>query len=268
MAVAAPGEELVAAVSYPPVRKGWLLDDDLSGTSCSTALVSGLVALTRAKYPSLSAREVLRRITYTAQDVPPHGHDKRTGHGVVRPYEALTAEIPAGAPNPVYDRWLQSQRTRPFQPVSSPYPQEEEFVPFRTTVLNYVKIASAVGGVLVPLIAPSSSSSCAMDVAAYGPRNSERLSASPRGHRGRTRTADDDVVHGALRAVRMSLRRTLSQPFNVPAQLGELSKHSAFAESARPLLPSVRRRRPARPALYGERGRTACDGRRIRRDRP
>lgn len=73
-----------------------------SGTSQATALTSGVVALIRAKNPDMSAREVVQRLIYTAKDVGPKGKDDQTGYGLIIADKALTATVPASAPNPVY----------------------------------------------------------------------------------------------------------------------------------------------------------------------
>ncbi|POM26784.1 putative subtilase-type serine protease precursor [Actinomadura rubteroloni] len=84
-------------------RKGKMIR--ASGTSASTALTSAVVALVRAKFPSMSAREVVQRIVATAKDVGPSGKDEQTGYGLVMPYRALTADVPKNAANPVYAEW-------------------------------------------------------------------------------------------------------------------------------------------------------------------
>lgn len=95
--VAAPGAEIAAVTGDGRVY-------DSSGTSNSAALVSGVVALIRAHHPDESAHQVVNRLLTTAQDLGEPGTDTATGHGLVRPYEALTtAAVPPGAPNPIYD---------------------------------------------------------------------------------------------------------------------------------------------------------------------
>lgn len=81
-----------------------------SGTSTSTALAAGAVALVRAKYPKMSGRDVVRRIIATARDSGLRGVDLQTGYGLLRPYHALTDRVDVTAPNPVYARWDQTQR--------------------------------------------------------------------------------------------------------------------------------------------------------------
>lgn len=64
------------------------------GTSYSAALVSGAAALVRAKYPDLSAGEVIHRLTSTATDIGKPGRDDECGYGVLNIVKALTADVP------------------------------------------------------------------------------------------------------------------------------------------------------------------------------
>jgi type VII secretion-associated serine protease mycosin len=73
------------------------------GTSSATAIVSGAAALVRAKYPDLSAPEVIHRLTATATDIGKPGRDNECGYGVLNVVKALTADVPplaAGDPPP------------------------------------------------------------------------------------------------------------------------------------------------------------------------
>src|SRR5690606_26836724 len=65
----------------------------VDGTSFSTAYVSGLAALVRARFPHLRAQQVMDRITRTAHG-PGAGRDDRIGHGLIDPLAALTAHLP------------------------------------------------------------------------------------------------------------------------------------------------------------------------------
>ncbi|MBL7254833.1 S8 family serine peptidase [Paractinoplanes lichenicola] len=67
---------------------------DVSGTSPAAAIASGAAALVRAKFPELSAREVVHRITATADDIGPPGRDDECGFGRLNIVKALTAEVP------------------------------------------------------------------------------------------------------------------------------------------------------------------------------
>ncbi|WP_459758420.1 S8 family serine peptidase, partial [Mycobacterium riyadhense] len=80
--------------AYPPIHPG---DKNMPiwGTSFSAAYVSGVAALVRAKYPGLSAHQIINRIVQTAHN-PPRGVDNQVGYGVVDPVAALTFDVPAG----------------------------------------------------------------------------------------------------------------------------------------------------------------------------
>ncbi|MEV4410900.1 S8 family serine peptidase [Catellatospora sp. NPDC049609] len=85
-----------------------------SGTSDSTAIVSGAVALVRAKYPELSAADVIHRITATAVDKGPAGRDPQYGYGVLDIVAALTADVPPlASPTP------SASANRPTEPDSN-----------------------------------------------------------------------------------------------------------------------------------------------------
>lgn len=70
-----------------------------AGTSFSAAIVSGVAALVRAKYPQLTSHQVINRLLHTAR-APARGVDNQVGHGIVDPYAALTWDVPAGDPVP------------------------------------------------------------------------------------------------------------------------------------------------------------------------
>jgi len=65
-----------------------------TGTSGAAAIVSGAVALVRAKFPQLSAADVIHRITATADDIGPPGRDNECGFGELNIVKALTADVP------------------------------------------------------------------------------------------------------------------------------------------------------------------------------
>jgi type VII secretion-associated serine protease mycosin len=65
-----------------------------TGTSSATAILAGAAALVRAKYPRLSAAEVVHRLTATADDKGAPGRDPEYGYGVVNLVAALTADVP------------------------------------------------------------------------------------------------------------------------------------------------------------------------------
>ncbi|MGY0491351.1 S8 family serine peptidase [Streptomyces sp. WG-D5] len=77
--------------------------DQANGTSGATAYTSAALALLKQKFPDLSAGQLVNRLTKTAgltdsvQGVTlPDDH---YGYGIIKPYSALTKEIPAGPKN-------------------------------------------------------------------------------------------------------------------------------------------------------------------------
>jgi subtilisin family serine protease len=70
-----------------------------TGTSDATAIIAGAAALVRAKFPKLSAVEVIHRLTATADDKGPPGRDDQYGYGIVNLVKALTADVPPLTPS-------------------------------------------------------------------------------------------------------------------------------------------------------------------------
>ncbi len=81
--VAAPGEAVTPLGSQP-----------VSGTSYAAPVVSGLAALIRARFPVLTARQVMQRIESTAHH-PPAGRDPLVGNGII---DALAAVSTGASP--------------------------------------------------------------------------------------------------------------------------------------------------------------------------
>jgi type VII secretion-associated serine protease mycosin len=85
--IAAPGVDIQSTGRNGQYRRA-------SGTSSATAIVSGAVALIRSRYPDLSAKEVVHRLTSTAVDKGAPGRDEEYGYGVLDIVAALTADVP------------------------------------------------------------------------------------------------------------------------------------------------------------------------------
>lgn len=72
---------------------------EADGTSDATAYVSATAALVRAKFPDLTAGQVINRLIKSAtmldHDVK-KTPDEEYGYGIIRPYKALTMDIPKG----------------------------------------------------------------------------------------------------------------------------------------------------------------------------
>ncbi|MEH0841404.1 type VII secretion-associated serine protease mycosin [Micromonospora sp. CPCC 205711] len=75
----------------------------VQGTSFASPLVAATAALIRARYPQMSAGDVVNRLLVTAKDIGPAGRDDRFGYGLVDPVAALTADVPATHRNPLDD---------------------------------------------------------------------------------------------------------------------------------------------------------------------
>ena len=73
----------------------------VQGTSFAAPLVTATATLIRARYPQLSAANVINRLISTARDLGPAGRDDRFGYGEVDPVAALRADVPQVAGNPL-----------------------------------------------------------------------------------------------------------------------------------------------------------------------
>ncbi|MFV8171479.1 type VII secretion-associated serine protease mycosin [Mycolicibacterium peregrinum] len=104
--ISAPGENISSVSNAPggglanalPTDQGKLIP--LSGTSYATAYVSGVAALVRSKFPDLNARQVVHRLTTTAQGAA-RSPSNVIGAGGVDPVAALTwdvADMPLDGP--------------------------------------------------------------------------------------------------------------------------------------------------------------------------
>jgi type VII secretion-associated serine protease mycosin len=113
--ISAPGVDIVSTNAGGGYRIG-------TGTSDATAIVSGAAALVRARFPNLSAAEVVHRLTATATDAGPPGRDEEYGFGVLNLVDALTKDVPP----------IQGTPTAPVRPttrVAGPNPGNSGGVP-------------------------------------------------------------------------------------------------------------------------------------------
>ncbi|HEX6076088.1 MAG TPA: S8 family serine peptidase [Micromonosporaceae bacterium] len=108
--LSAPGTSVHAAAANLGYGSG-------TGTSPATAIVAGVAALVKARYPDLDAANVINRLISTAEDRGPKGRDPRYGYGIVDPVAALTRDIPRVRGNPlVAPSAPTAVRTAPGQP--------------------------------------------------------------------------------------------------------------------------------------------------------
>ena len=110
----------------------------LWGTSFSAAYVSGVAALVRAKYPQLSAHQIITRILRTAHN-PAAGVDNTVGYGLIDPVAALTFDIPAD------ERVPPGAQSRVLTPAPPPPPPDHRA---RDIAVSAVAVVSA-GSLLV-----------------------------------------------------------------------------------------------------------------------
>ncbi len=96
----------------------------ISGTSYAAPVVSGLAALIRARFPTLTARQVMQRIESTAHH-PPAGWDPLVGNGTVDALAAVSSDsIPQAAPQratPLRWRCRSLGGQRPAHRIAAPY---------------------------------------------------------------------------------------------------------------------------------------------------
>jgi membrane-anchored mycosin MYCP len=114
--VAAMGEAVASLSSAP-----------LSGTSYAAPVVSGLAALIRARFPALTARQVVQRIESTAHH-PPAGWNPLVGNGTVDAVAAVStdASSPGNVAEPPPAR----------VPIPTPPPRRPTNSPARDTALR------------------------------------------------------------------------------------------------------------------------------------
>ncbi|MET8251070.1 S8 family serine peptidase [Micromonospora sp. NPDC005197] len=98
--IASPMESIIAPAPKAVSPNGYTL---ASGTSSAAAIMSGVVALMRSKYPKLDAPNVISRLIETARDAGPAGRDPQFGFGRVDPIAALTRSVPAVTANPLLE---------------------------------------------------------------------------------------------------------------------------------------------------------------------
>ncbi|MFI5694353.1 S8 family serine peptidase [Kribbella sp. NPDC051586] len=87
--VAAPGWNILStgsrALTPPEYAPYWYC----TGTSCSAPIVTGIAALVKNKWPTLTPAQVAQRLEVLARDAGPRGIDPYYGHGIVDAYAAL-----------------------------------------------------------------------------------------------------------------------------------------------------------------------------------
>jgi type VII secretion-associated serine protease mycosin len=140
--VAAPAEHLIStAPSATDPSRYWINE----GTSGGAALVSGLVALIRARYPDLDAANVINRLIKTAKDNGKAGRDHYFGFGTVRMVTALTASVPPVTRNPLTGGVAAPSSAAAFTPVTT----RPSVTPMEKVLIIGIPIIFIVGVVIL-----------------------------------------------------------------------------------------------------------------------
>lgn len=84
-----------------------------NGTSQATAITAACLALIRAHFPKMSARQVVARAIWSVHNgaglsMIGHRVNNKIGYGMILPDFALTGDVPANFPNPIYDGWAKT----------------------------------------------------------------------------------------------------------------------------------------------------------------
>ncbi len=121
--VAAPGEGVISLSSSGDglvnAIDGQRGSTPLSGTSYAAPVVSGLAALVRSRFPTMTARQVMQRIKSTAHH-PPSGWDPRVGAGPVDFLAAVSTDTAMTPPSPP------ARRTTPILAPPLPAPPDHK----------------------------------------------------------------------------------------------------------------------------------------------
>ncbi|GAA4957024.1 S8 family serine peptidase [Actinoplanes utahensis] len=97
VALAAPAEGVLSTTARQVDAGGY---STATSAANATAIVSGVAALLRAKFPRMRAADIGNRLLRTATDRGAAGRDDLYGFGVVDAERALTARVPAVAATP------------------------------------------------------------------------------------------------------------------------------------------------------------------------
>ncbi|NKX53235.1 S8 family serine peptidase [Arthrobacter sp. E918] len=187
--VAAPAEDLVGGLPGGGYAE-W------SGTSGAAPLVSGVAALIRAKYPQMSAAQVINRIISTSRDAGAPGHDPIYGFGVLDADAALNAEVAEVGQNPVGSiaQWITVHRRGQPTPAQNSAPATHSTRPAIPEPTTPVAVAPRLEGGLLPAAVVVGFSVLILLVLALGVQQTlraRRLAAAQAG------PAADDAGEGA-----------------------------------------------------------------------
>jgi type VII secretion-associated serine protease mycosin len=139
--LAAPATNLVEAF----INSGYAIG---TGTSAATAVIAGAAALVRARFPKLSAVEVIHRLTATAIDKGPPGRDVEYGYGLINIVAALTANVPplppSATPTPTTPLTPSATITAAPNPTAHS-PTKSSQLPLIATIASVVALLAVLG---------------------------------------------------------------------------------------------------------------------------
>lgn len=102
VAISAPAVNIYLISNHQPDGSPGGYARTPGGTSAAAPMVAAAAALVRAKYPTMTAPDVINRLIRTADDAGPAGRDPRYGFGRLDIVRALTADVPSvGQVNPL-----------------------------------------------------------------------------------------------------------------------------------------------------------------------
>ena len=185
LTVVAAGADLVSSG-----RDGQLVTD-LSGARSAAALVSGVAALIRSRYPSMPWYQVIQRMIGTALPEGGRVPNESWGFGIVRMSEVVNATafpVPVSTPNPVYARYLAWLATPQGRSVSrqisaasrriSAATERPSAIPSAAGKHTSRVLTSAILGLLLALAAAAALVAASNRRAKRGRRTPDRLAAS------------------------------------------------------------------------------------------
>jgi type VII secretion-associated serine protease mycosin len=138
--LAAPSDDIVAA----RLKGGYAT---ATGTSNATALVAGVAAVIKAKYPQETPAGILQRLRDSAVDRGDPGYDERYGYGVIDPIAATAATVPkrAGSGASATASPSKSRSPVPVKPRTEPSAEAPKVVQIVALTLAFLGAPVALG---------------------------------------------------------------------------------------------------------------------------
>ncbi|GAA1346286.1 S8 family serine peptidase [Saccharothrix algeriensis] len=144
--LAAPAEGVVTALPRSVPGSGFAAVD---GTSAAAALVSGVAALVRSRYPGMDAGNVVNRLIATAVDLGGTGRDDTTGFGLVDAAAAVDSAVAPVERNPL----APPPRTTTPPAASAPPPAGDSRATGPGPVAgDGIRVAVALGGLFLGVV--------------------------------------------------------------------------------------------------------------------